>query len=58
MSEEDIRFDRLRWGWIALVATSVFGYLAHTGVIRDMWNLEYTEGDDVLRELDLTGVDE
>jgi sorting and assembly machinery component 37 len=45
-SEEHVRFDRLRWGWIALVVFSAAFYIAQSGVVQ------------AVRNLDLDGLDE
>lgn len=44
-SEEDVRFDRLRWGWIALVMFSAAFYIAQSGVVQAVRNLDL-DGDE------------
>jgi sorting and assembly machinery component 37 len=46
-SEEDIWFDRMRWGWIALVVISAVVYVAQSGIVMELRDLDISdEGDE------------
>jgi sorting and assembly machinery component 37 len=45
-SEEDIRFDRMRWGWIALAVFSAVFYIAQSGIVQVVRNLDNIDGED------------
>jgi sorting and assembly machinery component 37 len=45
-SEDDIRFDRMRWGWIALAAFSAVFYIAQSGLIQAVRDLDNVDEED------------
>jgi sorting and assembly machinery component 37 len=47
-SEDDIRFDRMRWGWIAVAVFSAVYYIAQSGIIQAVRNLDNVEKGEIL----------
>lgn len=53
-TKEDIRFDRMRWGWIALAICSAAFYIAKTGF---RVKLQIVDPDILVKEEDILEFD-
>lgn len=49
-TDDEIRFQRMRWGWIALAVFSATFYIAQSGVVEVVRNLNFAGEDEELEE--------